>query len=153
MYKNPTAFRDIVSGSNGAYAAKQGWDACTGLGTPNGDLIQQVLAGGSVFPTATLRWTVPTVRADGTLLPAAEVAGADVYDTPTPQPSMAPIGSVVGTVGTFVTGPLKPGIHTFTVMTRDTAGNKSPTSNDATCTIRPAAPPAAITDLTVTINP
>ena len=28
-------FRDITSGNNGAYTAKTGWDACTGLGTPN----------------------------------------------------------------------------------------------------------------------
>ncbi len=27
---------DITSGNNGAYAAKVGWDACTGLGAPNG---------------------------------------------------------------------------------------------------------------------
>lgn len=27
---------DITSGSNGAYSAGPGWDACTGLGTPNG---------------------------------------------------------------------------------------------------------------------
>lgn len=36
------AFRDITSGNNvssserGAYAAKKGWDPCTGLGSPNG---------------------------------------------------------------------------------------------------------------------
>jgi kumamolisin len=29
-------FRDITSGSNGDYSAGPGWDACTGLGTPNG---------------------------------------------------------------------------------------------------------------------
>jgi kumamolisin len=29
-------FRDITSGNNGAYAAGPGWDACTGLGAPNG---------------------------------------------------------------------------------------------------------------------
>ena len=29
-------FRDIVDGSNGAYKAGPGWDACTGLGSPNG---------------------------------------------------------------------------------------------------------------------
>jgi kumamolisin len=28
------AFRDVVSGDNGAYLAGPGWDACTGLGTP-----------------------------------------------------------------------------------------------------------------------
>jgi kumamolisin len=29
-------FNDIVSGSNGAYHAGPGWDACTGLGSPDG---------------------------------------------------------------------------------------------------------------------
>lgn len=29
-------FRDITQGSNGAYSAGPGWDACTGLGTPIG---------------------------------------------------------------------------------------------------------------------
>jgi kumamolisin len=29
-------FHDITSGNNGAYSAGPGWDACTGLGTPNG---------------------------------------------------------------------------------------------------------------------
>ena len=29
-------FRDITSGDNGAYAAGPGWDACTGLGSPDG---------------------------------------------------------------------------------------------------------------------
>ncbi|HUK70541.1 MAG TPA: S53 family peptidase [Streptosporangiaceae bacterium] len=29
-------FRDITSGSNGAYRAGPGWDACTGLGVPDG---------------------------------------------------------------------------------------------------------------------
>jgi kumamolisin len=29
-------FRDIVTGTNGAYAAGPGWDACTGLGVPDG---------------------------------------------------------------------------------------------------------------------
>ncbi len=28
--------RDITSGTNGAYSARPGWDACTGLGSPNG---------------------------------------------------------------------------------------------------------------------
>jgi kumamolisin len=36
------ALRDITSGNNGAYNAGHGWDACTGLGSPNG---QQLLAG------------------------------------------------------------------------------------------------------------
>jgi kumamolisin len=32
--RNKGALRDIVSGSNGAFKAGPGWDACTGLGTP-----------------------------------------------------------------------------------------------------------------------
>jgi len=31
-----SGLRDIVSGDNGAYAAAVGWDACTGLGVPDG---------------------------------------------------------------------------------------------------------------------
>lgn len=36
LYQAPTAFRDITSGDNGAFAAGPGWDACTGLGSPDG---------------------------------------------------------------------------------------------------------------------
>ncbi len=38
LYKlaNSGALRDITSGSNGDYAARAGWDPCTGLGSPNG---------------------------------------------------------------------------------------------------------------------
>jgi kumamolisin len=34
-----TGFRDITSGSNGAYTARAGWDACTGLGVPDGEAL------------------------------------------------------------------------------------------------------------------
>jgi kumamolisin len=39
-------FGDITSGSNGAYSAAPGWDACTGLGTPRGQALLQALRGG-----------------------------------------------------------------------------------------------------------
>lgn len=39
-------FRDITSGSNGAYAAGPGWDACTGLGTPEATSLLTTLGGG-----------------------------------------------------------------------------------------------------------
>ena len=38
-------FRDVTSGTNGAYAAGPGWDACTGLGVPNGTELLAVLDG------------------------------------------------------------------------------------------------------------
>jgi kumamolisin len=34
--KASSAFNDIVSGNNGAFSARPGWDACTGLGSPIG---------------------------------------------------------------------------------------------------------------------
>ncbi len=43
LYARPSAFHDIVSGSNGAYSARPGWDACTGLGSPDGTLVQGAL--------------------------------------------------------------------------------------------------------------
>lgn len=36
---------DIARGNNGAYSARQGWDACTGWGSPNGSKLLQALAG------------------------------------------------------------------------------------------------------------
>jgi kumamolisin len=38
-------FHDITSGSNGDYSAGPGWDACTGLGSPNGAALVTALRG------------------------------------------------------------------------------------------------------------
>jgi kumamolisin len=37
-------FADVTAGSNGLYRATRGWDACTGLGSPNGDELAAALA-------------------------------------------------------------------------------------------------------------
>jgi kumamolisin len=37
--------RDITVGNNGAYSAEPGWDACTGLGTPDGQRLLHALSG------------------------------------------------------------------------------------------------------------
>lgn len=49
-YVNPLLYaeragtlNDIVSGDNGAFAAGKGWDACTGLGSPDGDKLLSAL--------------------------------------------------------------------------------------------------------------
>jgi kumamolisin len=39
LYANPQGLRDVTQGNNGAYAATAGWDACTGLGTPDGTVL------------------------------------------------------------------------------------------------------------------
>lgn len=43
LYANPGAFHDITSGNNGAFSAGPGWDACTGLGSPNGTAVASAL--------------------------------------------------------------------------------------------------------------
>ncbi len=47
LYANPATFNDVTSGSNGAYTAKSGWDACTGLGTPDGARLIAALSAAS----------------------------------------------------------------------------------------------------------
>jgi kumamolisin len=47
LYQNQTAFNDITQGNNGDFAAARGWDACTGMGTPDGTKIASVLMGKS----------------------------------------------------------------------------------------------------------
>jgi kumamolisin len=45
LYQNGGAFHDITDGNNGDFAAAPGWDACTGMGTPDGSKIASVLNG------------------------------------------------------------------------------------------------------------
>ncbi|PSB26202.1 S53 family peptidase [Stenomitos frigidus] len=40
-----SVLRDVTSGNNGAYQANPGWDACTGLGSPDGAKLLQALTG------------------------------------------------------------------------------------------------------------
>jgi kumamolisin len=44
LYREPSAFRDITSGNNDGFQAGAGWDACTGLGSPNGTAAADALA-------------------------------------------------------------------------------------------------------------
>jgi kumamolisin len=46
------AFHDITVGSNGAFSAGPGWDACTGLGSPEGENLLQALSGTSATSSA-----------------------------------------------------------------------------------------------------
>ncbi len=39
----PPGFRDVTQGNNGAYQAGPGWDACTGLGVPEGSALLAAL--------------------------------------------------------------------------------------------------------------
>ena len=42
LYQNAKALRDITQGNNGDFDATAGWDACTGLGSPDGAALSGV---------------------------------------------------------------------------------------------------------------
>ncbi len=42
-----SGFRDITKGNNGSFQAAKGWDACTGLGSPDGTQLLTALTGAS----------------------------------------------------------------------------------------------------------
>src|SRR5262249_20504009 len=48
LYSETSTLRDISIGTNGTYAAAQGWDACTGLGAPVGSKMLAALKGQSL---------------------------------------------------------------------------------------------------------
>ncbi len=43
LYKAAAACNDITQGNNGSFAASSGWDACTGLGSPDGSKVAAAL--------------------------------------------------------------------------------------------------------------
>ena len=63
-------FHDITKGDNGGYSAGPGWDACTGLGTPNGSDLLAILKTptarrGSAAKPANEQRTNPDCRSGG----------------------------------------------------------------------------------------
>jgi kumamolisin len=42
LYNNPSALHDITQGNNGDFSAAKGWDACTGLGSPDGKKVAEI---------------------------------------------------------------------------------------------------------------
>lgn len=51
LYASPQSCNDITKGNNNGYAASVGWDACTGLGSPNGPNLQKIIAQSKRKPT------------------------------------------------------------------------------------------------------
>jgi kumamolisin len=48
LYGDTGVFHDIISGNNGTYQAGTGWDACTGLGSPDGVEVAAALSSETV---------------------------------------------------------------------------------------------------------
>lgn len=103
--------------------------------------------------TATLTWTNPTTRIDGSTLAPTDIAAVNVFDLVSTQqpPLTVQIGTVGPGVHTFTTGTLTAGSHNFTVVVVDTQGNQSASSNVAVLQVGSSAP-SAVTDLSATLN-
>jgi len=79
LYLTPTALRDITIGDNAGYSAATGWDACTGLGTPRGDLVVAAFAsGGRTSPVASAPDPRDAVVSDAA---SAGLSGSDAADS------------------------------------------------------------------------
>lgn len=117
------------------------------LPSPVNDLKAVLNQKGRNMSTATLTWTVPTTRTDGTPLSAAEIAMITIFD------AGVQIGTVTGAGSTFTTGVLTVGDHVFTVTVTDTTGHVSALSNAVTVTVVAVlAPPSAVTNLAAVLN-
>jgi hypothetical protein len=97
--------------------------------------------------TATLTWTNPTTRTDGSPLAPEDIAWVDVYD------NGADIMSIGGAATSATTGNLTVGSHKFSVVVHDNKGQQSAQSNISTVNIFPVVgAPNAVTDLSAVVN-
>lgn len=104
--------------------------------------------------TATLTWTNPTSRLDGTPLSPADIASIDLFDDLGDGNGPQQIASLSGPDTNFTTQVLSVGSHTFTNVVNDTTGHSSTASNGAQLTVPPTlAAPSPVTDLAATLNP
>jgi kumamolisin len=85
---------DIVTGNNGSYAARQGWDACTGWGRPDGARLLQALQAAVA--------SAPPAPGAPTPAPAAPENAVPAPVAPAPAPPVTP--EVPG-LGTNLVGP------------------------------------------------
>jgi hypothetical protein len=109
-----------------------------------------------IMSTATLTWTNPTTRLDGSVFTPDQIKEVDIFDFPSipgVPTTNTQIGTVTGAGTTFTTGVLDVGVHNFTVVVTDIAGHMSAASNVASVTV-PAtqANPSAVTDLSAVLS-
>ena len=106
LYKNPTAFHDIISGTstgNPPYSAGAGYDYVTGMGTP----IASVVVGSLVGPTtATLQQEDTTTQ--GNWIGAYGSQGYDIVSGPTSLPSYAALTTIGASTYTWSSSATKP---------------------------------------------
>lgn len=106
--------------------------------------------------TATLTWTFPTTRTDGTDISATDTLSASLFDSASTNPTIAiaTVTGAPGASGTFTTPALSVGTHNFTATVTDSEGNSSAVSNVASVVVAGTlAPPSAISNLAAVLNP
>ncbi len=79
-YLNPTLYQfpestynDVTQGNNGSYSAGPGWDACTGLGSPNGQAILAALQQAATPAPAPSQPTAPPLQSNKAVAGTAPV--------------------------------------------------------------------------------
>jgi kumamolisin len=82
-----TVLRDVTSGMNDGYSAGPGWDACTGLGSPNGAALLSALA------------TLQGAPAAGSVLPVSSAQVEDGYGVPVTQVANSPDDAAAAPAG------------------------------------------------------
>jgi kumamolisin len=87
------ALRDIVSGNNGSYGAGPGWDACTGLGSPDGTKLLAQLGGKNSRPNGREGGPAESGPAMGRI--SKQVDGRRVIQKRAAAPSSSPIKNIV----------------------------------------------------------
>jgi hypothetical protein len=98
--------------------------------------------------TATLTWTNPTTRKDGSPLLPTDISHVEVFDTTT-----SGLTSFGFATSPFTTPTLTVGNHAFNVTTTDVAGQTSDMSNTVKVTVlAPDVAPAAVTNLVAVLN-
>jgi hypothetical protein len=105
-------------------------------------------AGQAIAATATLTWTAPTIRTDGS--PITGALTTQIWDAVAGTPAVQ-----IGTgASPFTTPMLDVGGHSFSVIVCEAGGQCSAPSNMAAVMIAPAppAPPSAVSDLTANVN-
>jgi kumamolisin len=70
--------RDITKGSNGAYSAGPGWDACTGLGVPVGTALEARLAAAGTAGGTTTGGTVTGGTVAGGTIAGGTITGGTI---------------------------------------------------------------------------
>jgi len=99
-YADPSAFRDVTVGGNGGYNAGAGWDAASGLGSPDGSKLVSPVAPVPPVVPAPLPPVVPPAPPVATPVPPAPVPPAPPAPAPAP-PVPAPTPPTPAPAGTY----------------------------------------------------